>query len=96
MKIQGYDFVTVDAPSLPKGKDRVLIKDEKSTIWARFYNLQTNEPFFAGRDSEPKKSVAEIEHERRIGYAWYGKWPAALLEKKYPAWAAKWNNKKLL
>ena len=93
VKIVGYKFTTVDAPALPKGKDKVLVKDEQSTIWARFYDLQTNEPFFAGRDSERKKTVAEIEHERRIGYAWYGTWPSELLEKEYPVWAAKWNRK---
>jgi len=25
-------------------------------------------------------------YERRTGYAWYGRWPAELLEKTYPAW----------
>ena len=30
--------------------------------------------------------LEEIGYERRNGYAWYGTWPAALLEKDYPAW----------
>ncbi|MEI7731270.1 MAG: pectate lyase [Verrucomicrobiota bacterium] len=30
--------------------------------------------------------LAEIGYERRNGYAWYGNWPAALLDKEYPAW----------
>jgi hypothetical protein len=29
--------------------------------------------------------LAEIGYERRNGYAWCGTWPAALLEKDYPA-----------
>ena len=85
-KIVGYDFVFVDDPKQPKGKDRVLVKDPKSTIWARFYDIQTNVPFFTGRDSVPKKTIAEVEVERRTGYAWYGTWPAKLIDKKYPAW----------
>ncbi|MEO6721049.1 MAG: hypothetical protein ABIN67_11790 [Ferruginibacter sp.] len=30
---------------------------------------------------------------RRIGYAWYGDWPADFLEKEYFAWQSKWNTK---
>jgi hypothetical protein len=30
--------------------------------------------------------MAEIEHERRVNYSWYGSWPAALLDTEYPAW----------
>jgi hypothetical protein len=30
--------------------------------------------------------MAAIEHERRVNYAWYGDWPAALLEREYPEW----------
>jgi len=32
--------------------------------------------------------VAEIEHERRNGYSYYGSWPADLLVEDYPAWKA--------
>lgn len=91
VKISGYEFVFIDDPTQPKGKDRVLRKNPASTIWARFYDIQTNQPFFAGRDSKPKKTVAEIEIERRTGYAWYGTWPAKLLYKEYPMWL-KLNN----
>lgn len=85
-KITDYDFVLKADPSLPKGKDKVVVKAPGSTIWARFYDLDTNKPFFSGRDSEKKNTVAEIEPERRTGYAWYGTWPAKLLSKKYPEW----------
>lgn len=88
-KILDHDFVFVDAPGLPMGKDRLLVKKPGSVIWARFYDIDTNEPFFSGRDSKKVKTVAEIEHERRIGYAWYGIWPQNLLEKKYPSWLKK-------
>lgn len=88
-KITGYDFVFVTAKDLPGGKDRVLEQKPGAVIWARFYDIDTNEPFFSGRDSEKRKTVAEIELERRVGYAWYGTWPAALLDKKYPAWLKK-------
>jgi hypothetical protein len=35
-------------------------------------------------------SLAEIDVERRTGYAWYGDWPHRLLTADYPAWQAAW------
>lgn len=86
VKIVGYEFVFVADPSKPKGRDRVFRENPTSVIWARFYDIQTNQPFFTGRDSQPKKTVAEIGVERSAGYAWYGTWPAKLLNKAYPEW----------
>ena len=91
VKIKGFKFAWADAPNTPKGKDKFFLADSSSTIWARFYNLNTNEPFFCGRDGVPKKTIAEVEYERRTGYAWYGEWPSKLLLVDYPAWKAKWN-----
>ena len=93
VKITGYNFVDIKAPQEASGRDRVLVKDDKNTIWARFYDLETNEAFFCGRDSKPKKTIAEVENERRIGYAWYGTWPQKLIDKEYPEWVAKWGVK---
>jgi PelA/Pel-15E family pectate lyase len=91
VKIKGIKVEDIPAPSLPKGKDRVVIADPNGEIWARFYDLETNKPFFVGRDSVPKVTLAEIEHERRIGYGYYGEWPKKLIEVDYPKWLAKWN-----
>jgi len=88
VRIEGYRFVTVSDPALPDGHDRVIQPSPGSVIWARFYDIDTNEPFFCGRDGIRKRTVAEIEYERRVGYAWYGEWPRQLLEKDYPAWHA--------
>jgi PelA/Pel-15E family pectate lyase len=89
--IEGYKYEDVQDPTLPKGRDRILIKDPNSFVWARFYDIDTNRPFFSGRDGNKKWDLAEIEHERRIGYAWYGTWAKNLLEKDYPAWLKKIN-----
>ena len=67
----------------------MILPDATSTIWARFYEIGTNRPFFSGRDSEKKYDVKEIEVERRTGYAWYGNWPEKLLKTEYPEWAKK-------
>ncbi len=47
-------------------------------LWARFYEIATQRPIFAGRDGIVKYTLAEIEPERRTGYAWYGDWGRAV------------------
>lgn len=91
VKIVGIRVDNIVDASQPKGKDRIVVADPNSTIWARFYDLETNKPFFTGRDSVPKATLAEIENERRVGYAYYGNWPAKLLSTEYPNWLQKWG-----
>ncbi len=87
-KIPGYKYIDVPDSTLPKKRDRVLLPDSSGVVWARFYDIETNQPFFSGRDGVKKKAVTEIEYERRVGYQWYGTWPKDLLEKTYPKWKA--------
>jgi PelA/Pel-15E family pectate lyase len=91
VKIVGIRVDTIEDASQPKGKDRIVVADPNSTLWARFYDLDSNKPFFTGRDSVPKATLAEIENERRVGYAYYGNWPAKLLSTEYPNWVQKWG-----
>lgn len=86
VKIPGYKFVAERDPE--KGRQQRLIKDDSSVVWARFYEIETNEPFFTGRDGVKKKSVDQIDAERRNGYAWYGSWPQKVIQ-EYPKWASK-------
>ena len=66
--------------------DKKLIPDETAPpLWARFYEIGTNRPIFSGRDGAKKYSIAEIETERRNGYAWYGEWGSTLAE-PYREW----------
>lgn len=55
-------------------------------LWARFYDLKTHAPIYMGRDSVAHADLASIERERRMGYAYVGVWPRALLDDLYPAW----------
>ena len=57
-------------------------------LWARFYEIETNRPFFANRDGRKVFTLAEVALERRSGYGWYGRWPAELLESGYAKWKA--------
>lgn len=86
-KLTGIRQVEKPDPSLPGGRDKVVVSDAHAPpLWARFYEIGTNRPIFSGRDGVIKFSLAEIEHERRTGYAWYTDAPAKLLEEDYPKW----------
>jgi len=68
-------------------RDRRVVADPAAEpLWARFYDLGTNRPVFTGRDQVIRHALAEIERERRMGYAYYGTWPATLLSTHYPRW----------
>jgi PelA/Pel-15E family pectate lyase len=93
-KLSGIKVIEKPDSSFPNGFDRIVVEDDKAgPLWARFYDINTNRPIFSGRDSVIKKSLAEIEQERRTGYGWYTDAPAELLEKDYPAWRAKWGKR---
>lgn len=87
VKLQGWRLEDRADASLPGGRDKVMVRDASAPpLWARFYEMGTNRPIYSGRDGVIRTSLAEIEHERRVGYAWVGDWPRALIEKEYPAW----------
>lgn len=59
-------------------------------LWARFYDLETEKPFFCGRDGVPRSCVDEIEYERRNGYAWFVTQPERLFS-QYQRWVQQFN-----
>jgi PelA/Pel-15E family pectate lyase len=89
-KIKGIKQVKQKDPKAPKGWDRVVVKDSDAPpMWARFYDLKTNQPIFCSRDGIPRRNLGEISYERRNGYSWLGYWGADLLSRDYPAWKRK-------
>ena len=89
-KISGIKLEKKEDKTAAKGYDLVVVADKNAPpFWARFYDIQTDEPFFASRDGVPRKNLADISYERRNGYAWYGNWPAQLFS-EYEMWRAKW------
>jgi len=90
VKLTGIELVKKPQAGTLRGFDSVVVSNPKAPpLWARFYELGTNRPIFSGRDSIIKYRLADIEEERRTGYAWYLTNPQVLLEKEYPAWQAK-------
>jgi pectinesterase len=71
-------------------RDRRIVSDPKAgDMWARFYDLDTQQPFVCDRDGIKKKTIEEIGYERRNGYNWYTNAPQEVFD-LYPAWKAKW------
>ena len=71
--------------------DRIVVTDSTAPpIWTRYYELKTHRPLFCNRDSKVVYSLAEVNRERRDGYAWYTYAPQKVLD-KYPEWQKKWN-----
>jgi pectate lyase len=72
---------------------RVAIEDPNApALWARFYEIETNRPFFCDRDGIPKYSFNEIGHNRRNGYSWYGLWGEDIA-RAYARWKERWLEK---
>jgi PelA/Pel-15E family pectate lyase len=69
--------------------DRVVVADaDAAPLWARFYEIETNRPMFVGRDGVKRYRLADIEAERRNGYAWYGNWGESVA-RDYRSWQAR-------
>ncbi len=82
-RLEREDFINAQGE-----KDYRMVEDGNAPrIWARFYEIGTNRPFFCGRDGIKKYRVEEIEHERRTGYSWYNRAPEKVL-KQYSKWKA--------
>lgn len=62
--------------------DVTVVNDSsvKTPIWARFYQIGTNKPMFIGNDGIVKDKLADIDQERRTGYAWYGNWGSSIVK----------------
>lgn len=75
-----------------KGRYNLVMKKDTTAvpIWARFYDLQTEKPYFCDRDGVKKDKISEIGHERRNGYSWYIYQPQEILD-AYQEWKAKFE-----
>jgi PelA/Pel-15E family pectate lyase len=90
-KILNTTVADITDPQQPSGRDRVLVPQPGSTLWARFYDLDTNQPIYVGRDGVKHSKLSDIENERRIGYVYASTWPEKILNRAYPKWQQKWK-----
>lgn len=88
-KLTGIRVEKTKNPASPHGVDVAVVQDPSAEpIWARFYDIETNKPFFCDRDGVKKWSLAEIGKERQSGYAWHRPWGKPVLA-AYEKWKAK-------
>ena len=73
-------------------RDRRLVHKFGANVWARYYDLQTEEPYVCDRDGIPQPSLEYIGYERRNGYGWYGTQPQDIID-AFPAWLEKYKSK---
>jgi len=86
-KQEDIKLVRKEDASKPKGFDYVVVEDpDAPPLWARFYDIKTNQPIFCSRDGVPRRTLAEISYERRTGYSWLGPYARGLLTKDLPDW----------
>jgi PelA/Pel-15E family pectate lyase len=101
VKLTGVRVDKVSAPRVEFPRhtadfDRVVVADPSAPpLWARHYEIGTDRPVFAGRDGVKRYALAEIERERRTGTPWHGTWPRRLLEREYPAWRARLEDRRV-
>ncbi len=90
-ELHGIREKTIKAPKVvfkyrTSVTDRIVVKDPKAPpVWARFYTLKDNKPFFCDRNGIPVYSLAQVGRERRDGYTWYNYEPQKALD-KYSSW----------
>lgn len=73
VKLQGFTYVSGD----PDGA--YFYYDPEGTTWYRFYEIETFQPIFSGRNGQIKHNIHQIEQERRDGYRWAGDWAKDLI-----------------
>ncbi|WP_233007859.1 pectate lyase [Rheinheimera faecalis] len=66
---------------------RFVEKSGAKPLWARFYDLEKQQPLFVDRDGRVVSSMAALSIERQKGYGWYQSNAEAVL-KAYPGWRA--------
>ena len=93
--IKGIQVKTIPAKGVVykyhvANNDRIVVQDSLAPpIWTRYYELETNRPLFANRDGKKVYQLSDVSRERRTGYAWYGYWPAKVINVEYPKWLEK-------
>lgn len=87
LRIERVPIDPVRYPYHTADYDLVVVQDHHAgPLWARFYEVKTNQPFFTNSDGRKVSSLAELHPERRTGYGWYVQLPRRLLDVHYPAW----------
>ena len=87
LPLTGIRVDVVPDTTAPKGTNKVVVADPKAPpLWARFYDLERNQPMYVSRDGTVHETYNEIDRERRLGYSYLGPYAGGLLKRDYPKW----------
>jgi PelA/Pel-15E family pectate lyase len=64
---------------------RLVASPGARPLWARYYDLETEQPYYCDRDGVKRADISDIGHERRNGYGWLNDNPQEVLD-AYPSW----------
>ncbi len=85
--VQWYRDAQIRGIEVVRTDNDVIVRPNPSAppLWARYYEIGTGRPIFAGRDGVIRYNLAEVELERRRGYSWYNRNGTDVLA-RYEAW----------
>lgn len=85
--VRWYKEVQINGLELAYSNDDVCVRSSSNAppLWARFYEIGTNKPIFAGRDGIIRYNLSEVQQERRRGYSWYNQNGTNVLD-RYTKW----------
>lgn len=85
-KLEGYTVKNIKGQKEAGNFRQVLRDPSAEPIWARMYDIETNQPLFAAEaDSVPRLGLENAGYGQK-GYMWFGNWPKFVLETHYPLW----------
>ncbi len=76
VKITGLERVKVDGKTTYQPNT-----DSKEIYWARFYDLETSQPIYPGRDGKIYHSYQEMAANNKVGYDYLSTQPASILKR---------------
>jgi hypothetical protein len=77
--IDWFDNHKLENTKFDKNTAPYFFEKAGSTIWYRFYEIDTDKGFFSDRDGGKYFDISQISEERRTGYAWTGTWPQKII-----------------
>ena len=63
----------------------VKVSDSRDTtlVWNRFYDIETDRPFFSDYDGIQRESINDISYDLRNNYEWISGTPDAVIKRYY-------------
>ena len=92
--VEWFRAVGIEGSAVTRSADeqRLVRSADAPLVWARFYEIGSNAPVFAGGDGVVRYRLADLQPEHRAGHDWYNQRGAEVLA-GYERWvyARRWD-----